>query len=146
MRGNFDPGQGGPGAPSSPSLGGSPTMSQRSRSGRVAAPVAAISGSSGPYAVRKCALTCGFSWSQGDLNPRPLACHLPAASSSQFTAVQTTPLTWTDAEVLVRACSYPSELVAAVVAAIGVVMLLVLFGLHQMRASQKLKWDRVGGR
>jgi hypothetical protein len=44
------------------------------------------------------------------------------------------PVTCSDAGVLVRACSYPSELVAAVVAAIGGVMLLVLFGLHQKRA------------
>ena len=95
--------------------------------------------------VRKCALTCGFSWSQGDLNPRPLACHLSAQSSAVFIAVQIRPLTWTDAGVVVHGCSYPFGSVAALVAAIAVAMFLVLFRFCQMRGSRKLKSDPVGG-
>src|SRR5207302_5142613 len=84
-------------------------------------------------------LTCGFSWSQGDLNPRPLACHLSAQSSALFIAVQNRPLTWTDAGVLVHGCSYPFGSVAAPVAAIAVAMLLVLFRFCQIPGAHKLK-------
>jgi hypothetical protein len=73
-----------------------------------------------------------YRWSQGDLNPRPLACHLSAQSSAVFTAVQNRPLNWTDAGVVVRCGSYPFGSVAAPVAAIGGVVFLVLFGLHQI--------------
>ena len=86
------------------------------------------------------ALDLRFSrWSQGDLNPRPLACHLSAQSSAVFIAVQNTPLSWTAVGVLVHGCSYPFELVAALVAAIAVAMLLVLFRFCQKRGSHKPK-------
>src|SRR5205814_3071510 len=82
-----------------------------------------------------------YLWSQGDLNPRPLACHLSAQSSARFIAVQNRPLTWTDAGVLVHGCSYPFESVAALVAAIAVSPLLVLFRFRQSRRYHKPKWD-----
>jgi hypothetical protein len=78
-----------------------------------------------------------YRWSQGDLNPRPLACHLSAQSSGLFMAVQNMPLSWTDAGVVVQCRSYPFESVAAPVAAIVAGMWLVLFPFCQIRGCSQ---------
>jgi hypothetical protein len=61
-------------------------------------------------------------------------------------AVQNRPLTWADAGVVIQWRSYPFGSVAALVAAIAVAKLLVLFRFCQIRGARKLKWEPIGGR